>query len=55
MNYNKPQDRTDYESVAARIRNPTCPKRLERDRALLAYYDRFDWFFGDWGDRKFPY
>jgi hypothetical protein len=53
---NKPEfERVDYESVAARIRNPTCSKQLKRDLDRLEYYDRFDWFFGKWGDRDFPY
>lgn len=34
-------ERTDYESVAARVQSPTCPKQLQRDIARLEYYDRF--------------
>lgn len=45
----------DYESVAARIRNPTSKGQLARDIARLEYYDRFDPIFGKWADRVLPY
>jgi hypothetical protein len=55
MNHPNQPRPIDYESCAARIRNPTCPKQLKIDRAWLEYYDRFDWFFGEWADRASPY